>query len=121
MLTTGGKVRAGKMVSAPPEYKRHNWLLYTGCSKLATLGWPMAIVEAKASGVAVCVANVRKDIKEYVGESGYVYDTLDEAAEILSSPPAAAMRDAAFEHASSMDLRKHKHLLTDLWHSAGRA
>ena len=104
----------------PAEYKRHNWLLYTGCFKLATLGWPMSIMEAKAAGVVVCVANVRPDIKEYVGESGYTYNTLDEAAEIISSPPPAAMRDAAFDHASSMDLRKHKHLLTGLWHSAGQ-
>jgi hypothetical protein len=104
----------------PAEYKRHNWLLYTGCFRTATLGWPMSIVEAKAAGVVVCVANVRKDIKEYVSESGYVYNTLDEAAEIISSQPPAAMREAAFDHASSMDLRKYKHLLTDLWHSAGR-
>ena len=37
----------------------------------------MAIAEAQAAGVGVCMPNIRPDIKEYVGEAGFVYDSIE--------------------------------------------
>ena len=37
----------------------------------------MAIAEAQAAGVSVCMPNIRPDIKEYVGEAGFVYDSIE--------------------------------------------
>ena len=37
----------------------------------------MAIAEAQADGVGVCIPNIRPDIKEYVGEAGLIYDSIE--------------------------------------------
>jgi hypothetical protein len=36
----------------PREYKKHEWLVYTACPRLATVGWPMTVAEAQAWGSA---------------------------------------------------------------------
>ena len=35
------------------EYKKHQWLIYTACPKLRTVGLPIMVAEAQASGVGV--------------------------------------------------------------------
>ena len=70
----------------PPMYKKHEWLVYTACRTLGHVGWPMAVAEAQASGVGVLVPNLRPDLADYVGEAGYLYDSLEEAAEIIQQP-----------------------------------
>lgn len=101
----------------PPEYKKHEWLVYTAHFKLATVGWPMAIAEAQASGVGVCMANIRPDLKEYVGP-GYFFDSVAEAREIVSKPFPEELRQAGFEHAEKSNINNHIHLLTDIWSQA---
>jgi hypothetical protein len=102
----------------PGIYKDHEWLVYTAAPQVGTVGWPVAVAEAQASGVGVCMPNLRPDIHDYVGPAGFVYDSLDEAAEIISQPYPDSMRNAGFEHARRSDIRAHAHLLTDLWRSA---
>ncbi|HET7481646.1 MAG TPA: glycosyltransferase [Actinomycetota bacterium] len=100
----------------PAEYKKHEWLVYTGSFEMATVGWPMAIAEAQASGCGVCMPNIRDDVREYVGEgAGFVYDSVDEVAKIVSQPVPDDVREAGFEQAKKSDINRHKHLLTDLW------
>jgi hypothetical protein len=99
----------------PAVYKRHRWLVYTACPKLGTTGWPMAIAEAQASGVGVCMRNLRPDLAEYVGPAGFLYDSLDEVAEILRRPFPEEMREQGFELARRADVRIHIRALTDLW------
>jgi len=99
----------------PQIYKNHQWLVYTACPERKTVGWPMAIAEAQASGTMVCMANIRPDLQEYVGEAGYLYDTVKQAAELLRQPVSAAKRELGFEQARRHDIRLNKHLLTDLW------
>ena len=67
----------------PAEYKKHQWLVYTASTELRTVGWPLAIAEAQASGVGVVMANIRADIAQYVGSAGFVYDTFEEVHEIV--------------------------------------
>jgi hypothetical protein len=105
----------------PAVYKRHRWLVVTADKEIGTVGWPLCIAEAQASGVGVCVPNLREDLKEYVGESGFFYDSIDEVREIISRPYPEHMREAGFEQARKSDIGVHKTALTDLWESATSA
>ena len=78
------------------EYKKHEWLVYTSSRKLGTSGWPMAIAEAQAAGVGVCMQNIRPDLREYVGEAGFLFDTVDEVARIISQPFSDELRQLGF-------------------------
>ncbi|GAA3972901.1 glycosyltransferase [Allohahella marinimesophila] len=102
----------------PAEYKKHQWLVYTADFDLATVGWPMAVAEAQASGTGVCMPNIRPDLKDYVGDAGFLYDSIEEVKDIISRPVPEIMRQAGFEQARRSDIQRHKHLLTDLWDKA---
>lgn len=102
----------------PAEYKRHRWLVYTGSFKVATVGWPMAVAEAQAAGVGVCMPNIRPDVKTYVGDAGIVYDSIDDLRDVVRAPVPEEMREAGFEQAKKSDVFRHKRLLTELWDKA---
>ncbi len=104
--------------SMPAEYKKHDWLVYTASFELNTVGWPMAIAEAQASGVGVCMANLRPDLKEYVGEAGFLFDTVEQVEEIISRPFPDDLRNIGFELAARSDVKQHKSLLIQLWEAA---
>ena len=84
----------------PSEYKKHRWLVYTAAGN-GRVGWSMSIAEAQASGVGVCMANIRPDLREYVGPAGFLYDSLSEVLEIISKPFPAELREMGFEHAKN--------------------
>lgn len=109
---------AAPYTQMPGIYKDHEWLVYTASPRIGTVGWPIAVAEAQASGVGVCIPNLRPDIHEYIGPAGFVYDSLEEVAEIIAQPYPASMRNAGFEHARRSDVSAHIHLLTDLWRTA---
>jgi glycosyltransferase involved in cell wall biosynthesis len=100
----------------PSHYKRHQWLVYTAAER--TVGWPVAIAEAQAAGVGVCMQRIRPDVEEYVGDGGYVFETIDEVAELISQPPPAALRRRGFEQAAKSDVSGHVELLEQLWDAA---
>ena len=100
------------------EYKKHEWLVYTASHQLNTVGWPMAIAEAQAAGVGVCMQNIRPDLREYVGEAGFLFDTVDGAASIISQQFPEDLRQLGFEQARKSDVRGHIHKLENLWKSA---
>ncbi len=102
----------------PAIYKQHRWLIVTASREIGTVGWPLCIAEAQASGVGVCVPNLRPDLKEYVGESGFFYDSVDEVRDIITRPYPERMREAGFEQARKSDIGVHKTALTDLWQLA---
>jgi hypothetical protein len=102
----------------PREYKKHRWLVYTAARKPATVGWPMSVAEAQASGVGVCMPNIRSDLREYVGDAGYLYDSIGEAADIISKPFPEELRQLGFQQAMKSDVFQHKTILTDLWRKA---
>lgn len=99
----------------PREYKKHRWLVYTASREVGTVGWPMAVAEAQASGVGVCMANLRPDLREYVGEAGFVFDSTSEVIDIMSRPFPDELRQKGFEQAKKSDVFEHKRILTDLW------
>jgi hypothetical protein len=99
----------------PAEYKKHEWLVYTAHPDMKSVGWPMAVAEAQASGVGVCLAHIRPDLKDYVGDGGYLYTDLAKVKDLISGPVPAAMREAGFEQARKSDVRSHIRTLTDIW------
>jgi hypothetical protein len=99
----------------PREYKRHQWLVYTADFDLATVGWPMAVAEAQASGVGVCMPRIRDDLATYVGDGGILYDSIEEIAPIVRGPAPEHLRAAGFEQARRSDINATLPLLTDLW------
>ena len=102
----------------PGEYKKHRWMVYTA-AKDGRVGWPMSIAEAQASGVGVCMANIRPDLRDYVGPAGFLYNSLDEAREIISKPFPEEMRKMGFEQAKKSDVFEHRALLFRLWEKTG--
>ena len=104
----------------PIEYKKHQWLVYTAAFELAIVGWPMAVAEAQAAGVGVCMPKIRQDLEEYVGEAGFLYDSIEDVKAIISQPVPKEIREAGFLQAKKSDIQQHKHLLTDLWDNAAR-
>ncbi|MDH3650807.1 MAG: glycosyltransferase [Saprospiraceae bacterium] len=99
----------------PAEYKKHAWLVYTANASIGTVGWPMAVMEAMASGTMVCMPRVREDISDFLGDEGYIYDDIRELPEILRRPIDEAKRTRAFDRAMEFDIVKHISKLTDLW------
>jgi hypothetical protein len=99
----------------PAEYKKHEWLVYTANKEFKSVGWPMAAIEAMASGTMVCLPNIRPDIKDYVGEYAYLYNDVKELADIIRKPVDEQKRKGMFDYAQEFDCRKSIHLLTDLW------
>jgi glycosyl transferase family 1 len=101
-----------------PEFKKHDWLVYTASFEMNSVGWPMAVAEAQAAGLGVAVPNLRPDLREYVGDSGVLYDSIDEVVELVSEPPSDEMRERGFEQAKKSDIKEHISLLTDRWNGA---
>jgi len=98
----------------PAEYKQHRWMVYTASPQYKSVGWPMAIAEAQASGVGVLMQNVRPDLAEYVGP-GFLFDGFDEVERLIRHPVPEDRREAGFVHAMRSDVDSHINLLYDLW------
>jgi len=114
----GGRVRFVRPVDPedmPAEYKKHAWLAYTASKADNTVGWPMALIEAMASGVGACMQNLRSDLRDYVGDAGFLFDTPGELADRLRADPTAPERTRGFAWAEQFDYRHQLPLLTNLW------
>lgn len=99
----------------PMEYKRHTWLVYSASRQIGTVGWPIALAEAQASGVGVCIEGIRPDLRDYVGSSGILLNSLEDALEVVSEPPSQEIREAGFEQARLSDVARHIGTLERLW------
>lgn len=100
------------------EYKKHRWLVYTANRKLNSVGWPIAVAEAQAAGVGVCLPNIRPDLKEYLGGAGFLYESVSDAAKIICGPFPDEMRERGFAQARKSDVFEHKTILLGLWRKA---
>jgi len=99
----------------PAIFKAHRWLVYSACPRLRNVGWPMAVAEAMASGTGVVMFNIRPDLQQYIGDAGYLCNSIDEIQGIIRQPVPEEMREAGFERARLSDIENSKHLVTDLW------
>ena len=85
----------------PLEYKKHQWLIYTACPELKTVGNPLMVAEAQASGVGVIMYALRETLKDYVTDNGYLYQKDDEVLDIISRNFSDEKRKNAIEIAKS--------------------
>ena len=99
----------------PEEYKKNQWLVYTADATFNTVGWPLAVAEAQASGVGVCFPNLRKDLNEYIGGAGIIYDSINELPDIIRNDVPVSLRDLGFEIAKKSDIDTHISILLSLW------
>ena len=99
----------------PPEYKKHRWMIYTASKQYNTVGWPLSVAEAQASGVGVLMQNIRPDLRDYVGPGSYVFDTIEDAYRIICQPFPEEKRELGFLHAEKSDVDSHIWQLFELW------
>lgn len=102
----------------PKIYRAHEWLVYTADPEINTLGLPMAIAEAQASGIGVCLQEMpgrRGPLLDYLGGAGFLFKTIDELPEILRQPYPEDMRLRGLENAKKCDISAHKVLLSEVW------
>lgn len=117
LIGTGAAI-IGRADPAPTvaEYKRHRWLVLTADAQGSLADWPLAIAEAQAAGVGVCMPMLHPDLAAYVGAgAGILYETIDELPAIVSAPVPEEMRERGFLQAMKSDIASHRHRLTDLW------
>ncbi len=114
----GGKVNIKAMIpyrDMRQEYKKHAWLVYTADPNVNSVGWPIALAEAQAAGVGVCMQNLRADLKHYLKDTGILFDSISDLPKILKHPPSTEMREKAFENARRLDYKYHRSRLTNLF------
>jgi hypothetical protein len=58
-------------------------------------------------------------MREYVGDCGFLFDNIDDAAKIIAQPFPQELRERGFEQAKRSDVKGHIHLLRNLWNRAG--
>ena len=101
----------------PLEYKKHEWLIYTACPKLKTVGNPMMISEAQAAGVGVIMYNLRPELIDYVTENGYLYNNDEDVLNIISSPFPEEKRKKANEIIDRYDITTNIKLIENKWNN----
>ena len=99
-------------------YTSNDWLIYTADETMPTVGWPLAIAEAQASGIGIIWKNIpgREEFsKQYLGGAGFLFDDISEIPNIIKNGYPDSMRRIGIEHAKKCDIKETIHLLTDIW------
>ena len=100
----------------PMEYKKHQWLIYSACPEKKTVGNPLMIAEAQASGVGVIMYNLRENLSDYVTSNGYLYDNDAQVLEIISNNFNEEKRNNAVEIAKDRyDIREKIKIIENIW------
>jgi hypothetical protein len=99
----------------PLEYKKHQWLIYSACSKEKTVGNPLMVAEAQASGVGVIMYKLRDTLRGYITENGYLYNTDEEVLEIISNNFDPEKRIKATEMSKRYDKTEQIKLIENTW------
>lgn len=88
----------------PLEYKKYQWIIYTACNKLKSVGCPVMIAEAQATGVGVIMYKLRDDLQDYVTDSGYLFTEDDEVLDIISNDFDSDKKLEAYELSTRYDI-----------------
>lgn len=63
----------------------------------------MSIAEAQGAGVGVCMANIRPDLREYVGPAGFFVQINQPSAKDHIQPFPVELRETGFDHAKKSE------------------
>lgn len=88
----------------PAEYVKHQWLIYSCCPLLGTVGLPLMVAEAQASGVGVIMYRLRDDLDDYVTNNGYLYRETSEVLAIIAQDFDPVKRQAAHDLSTRYDI-----------------
>lgn len=102
----------------PDVYPRYDWIVYPSNTEINKVGLPVAVCEAQASGLGVCLPELpgrREEQLEFLGGGGFLFRSIDEVPAILARPYPEDMRLAGLENAAKFDIERHKQLLTGAW------
>jgi glycosyltransferase involved in cell wall biosynthesis len=102
----------------PSVYKSAQWLVYFANQEFPNFGWPTSIGEAQAAGVGICMPNLRPDLRDYIGDAGYLSNSMDEVRDIVSKPFPEEKRQQGYINAKKSDINDHVKLLRELWDKA---
>ena len=114
----GGPVdirEAVQPAAMPAVYKAHQWLVYTTSPRLNTVGWPMAVAEAQASGVGVCLQSHRRADAELLGGAGFQFTDPSSVSDLISGPVPSDIRERGFAVAERSDVARHVVQLSRIW------
>ena len=90
----------------PSEYKKHQWLIYGACNKLKTVGFPLMVTEAQASGVGVIMYDLFPYVKkEILNDVGYTYQTHEQVLDIIKNPFDEDKRQKGIELSSRYNIK----------------
>ncbi len=101
-----------------PVYREHDWIVYPSDPAMNTVGLPAAVVEAQASGIGACLQELpgrRAAQLDFLAGGGFLFNSVDEVAEIIAKPYPEEMRRKGFESAKRCDVRLHKEALDRIW------
>lgn len=118
LVSEGARVNIYPVVAPnamPAVYKQHQWMVKTAHPRPRRVGWPVSVAEAQASGVGVCMIDLGPDLREFLGNAGYVYSSPAEIRDIIARPFDGERREEGFELAKRYDIRETLPTLTDLW------
>lgn len=99
----------------PFEYKKHKWLIYTCCTTLKTVGNPIMVAEAQASGVGVIMYKLRDNLNNYVTENGFLYEKDEDVIDIMKNGFDNNKRQNAINLSSRYQIDIN--LLNNMWSS----
>ncbi len=102
----------------PEAYRNHDWLVYTGDLSINTIGLPLSIAEAQASGVGICMQEMpgrKQALLDFLGGAGYLFKDVSELPEIISKPYPEELHSLGLENAKKCDVYQHNSLLKELW------
>lgn len=99
----------------PIEYKKHEWLIYSACPTLRTVGLPLMIAEAQASGVGVITFKLRDSLCDYISENGYFYETTNDILNIIDKPFEQEKKVNAFYLSSRYNIENNIEEMEKSW------
>jgi glycosyltransferase involved in cell wall biosynthesis len=99
----------------PLEYKKHQYLIYSACPLHKSVGLPLMVAEAQASGVGVIMYKLRDELKEYVTENGFLYETHEDVLDILEKPFDEVKKNEAFKISDRYDIERNIKNLEQKW------
>ena len=82
---------------------------------IKTVGNPLMVAEAQASGVGVIMYKLRDTLEDFVTENGYLYNTDEEVLEIISRDFDDEKRNKAIEISKRYDMKEKIKDIENIW------
>jgi glycosyltransferase involved in cell wall biosynthesis len=102
----------------PNVYRKYDWLVYPTNTKVNLVGLPVAVIEAQASGIGVCLQEQTKRQQvqlDFLGGGGHLFKSIEDVPALISKPYSEEMRIAGLRNCWKCDVSIHKEMLDNIW------